>query len=183
MRDLQLDEVEPGLGHVPRAGDEVVADPRHVLGVERAGRLAERDVGQRRGAEERRLRDARRGLVAVVGELPAHLRALGVHGLGDAAVAGDAARVAREHERRALAAVARDDRRLGADEPHAAAGALAVVRDVRLGGDELARVGEEEPVGQERDAVSQLVPTHPHRRREVRERAHRRVSRRSRPSP
>ena len=99
MRELQLDQVESGLGHVAGAGDEVVANPHHRLRVERPRRLAERDVRKGRGAEERRLRDGRRGLVAVVRELPTHLRALCVDRVDDATVAGDTAWVARENER------------------------------------------------------------------------------------
>ena len=47
---------------------------------------------------------------------------------------------------------------------------------MRLGGDELAGVGEEQPVGKERDAVAELVRAHAHGRRKVGERAHRRRS-------
>ncbi len=140
--------------------------------VERVRRLAQGDVGEGRRPEEGRTGDSGGRLVAVVRELTAHGGALGVDGLGDAAVTGDARGVAREHERGALPAVEGDDRRFGADEADAAARPLAVVRDVRVGRDERVRVGEEEPVRQQRNAVSQLVSTDADGRGEVRERAH-----------
>jgi hypothetical protein len=155
VRALELDPVEAALGTVLR-NQRVPGHDLVDLGlVDRLGDLPEEGVGDGGRRPHRSARVHGRGLAAVVVDLGEDRRAVTVHGLSDAAVAGD--HLAVEAVDQLLVGPVRRMRRvlLGDDEAGAALGAGAVVRGVLLGGPAVPRVVRE--VRAEHDPVAHVT--------------------------